>query len=149
MLILQWIAQTYETTHSVHCIYHINENLPKNVKSKLGDQYENFIQSFFSYCNSLCEELFYERWSKLIEKYPSIKDYLMRALYPSRQAWAHIFTSKIFTAGVQTTSRVEGYNNIIKRELASNSTLCNLTSTLDARLESESQWNRFFEYHTL
>jgi hypothetical protein len=143
------IAQIYETTYSVHCIYHISENLPKNVKSKLGDQYENFVQSFFSCRNSLSEELFYGRWSKLIEKYPSIKDYLMRALYPSRQAWARAFTSKIFTAGIQTTSRVEGYNNIIKRELSANSTLCNLADTLDARFEHEVQWNRFFEYRTL
>ena len=73
----------------------------------------------------------------------------MRTLYPSRQAWARVYTSKIFTAGVQTTSRVEGYNNIIKRELASNSTLCNLANVLDARLENEVKWNRFFEYHTL
>ena len=57
--------------------------------------------------------------------------------------------SRIFTAGIQTTSRVEGYNNIIKRELTSNGTLCNLASALDARLESEVKWNRFFEYHTL
>jgi hypothetical protein len=42
-----------------------------------------------------------------MEKYPSIKDYLMRAFYPSHQAWARTFTSKIFTAGIQTTSRVE------------------------------------------
>ena len=73
----------------------------------------------------------------------------MRALYPSRQAWARAFTSKIFTAGIQTTSRVEGYNNIIKRELASNSTLYDLANVLDARLKNEAQWNRFFEYRTL
>ena len=73
----------------------------------------------------------------------------MRALYSSRQAWAHIFTSKIFTAGVQTTSRIEGYNNIIKRELSSSNTLCDLANVLDTRLEREVQWNRFFEYHTL
>ena len=80
------ITQIYETTYPIHCIFHISKNLLKNVKSKLSDQYENFVQSFFSCRNSLCEELFYERWSKLIEKYPSVKDYLMRALYPSRQA---------------------------------------------------------------
>jgi hypothetical protein len=143
------ITQIYETTYPIHCIFHISENLPKNVKSKLGDQYEKFVQSFFSCRNSLCEELFYERWSKLIEKYPSIKDYLMRALYPSRQAWARAFTSKIFTAGIQTTSRVENYNNVIKRELSANSTLCDLADALDARFEHEVQWNRFFEYQTL
>ena len=73
----------------------------------------------------------------------------MRALYPSRQAWARAFTSKIFTAGIQTTSRVEGYNNVIKRELAANSTLCDLASILDARLGNEAQWSQFFEYRTL
>ncbi len=73
----------------------------------------------------------------------------MRALYPSRQAWARAFTSKIFTAGIQTTSRVESYNNIIKRELSATSTLCDLASVLDVRFEREVQWNRFFEYRTL
>ena len=133
------IVQVYETTYSIHCIFHIGENLPKNTKSKLSDQYERFIHDFYQCRNSLCEELFYERWSSLTEKYPSVKDYLMRALYPSRQAWARAFTSKIFTAGIQTTSRVEGYNNVIKRELIASSTLCDLTSILDVRLENEMQ----------
>ena len=73
----------------------------------------------------------------------------MRALYPSRQAWARAFTSKTFTAGIQTTSRVEGLNNIIKRMLTANSTLCDLVSALDSRLQAEAEWNRFFEYRTL
>lgn len=143
------IGQIYESTHQVHCIFHISENLPKNLKSKLCDQYESFLHDFYLCRNSVSEELFYERWSNLIEKYSSTKDYLMRALYPNRQAWARAFTSKIFTAGIQTTSRVEGLNNIIKRELKTNSTLCDLISVLNTRLENEVQWNRFFEYRTL
>jgi len=73
----------------------------------------------------------------------------MRALYPSRQAWARAFTSRIFTAGIQTTSRVESHNNVIKRELSVNGTLCDLADVLDARFEHEVQWNHFFEYRTL
>ena len=73
----------------------------------------------------------------------------MRTLFPSRKSWARAFTSSMFTMGMQTTSRVEGYNNIIKRELAACSTLCDLESVLDARLKNEAQWNRFFEYRTL
>ena len=42
------IVQIYEATHSIHCIFHISKNLLKNIKSKLSDQYENFVQSFFS-----------------------------------------------------------------------------------------------------
>ncbi|PKK55636.1 hypothetical protein RhiirC2_801889 [Rhizophagus irregularis] len=68
---------------------------------------------------------------------PSMKDYLTRTLYSSRRVWACAFTSRIFTAGVQTTFHVEGYNNIIKRELKSNGILYNLASVIDARLESE------------
>ena len=40
------IKQVYETTYPVHCIYHIGENLPKNTKSKLSDQYENLFVTF-------------------------------------------------------------------------------------------------------
>ena len=63
----------------------------------------------------------------------------MRALYPSRQAWARAFISKIFTAGIQTTSRVEGLNSIIKRLLTSSSSLCSFIDALDARLQDEAQ----------
>ncbi|CAG8668959.1 2853_t:CDS:2, partial [Ambispora gerdemannii] len=119
------IGQIYEATYQVHCIFHISENLPKNLKSKLYNQYESFIYDFYQ-CH-----------------------YLMRVLFPSRQAWARAFTSKIFTAGIQTTSRVEGFNNIIKRVLAANSTLCDLADALDARLEDEAKWNQFFEYRTM
>lgn len=59
----------------------------------------------------------------------------MQALFPNQKSWAHTFTSSVFTAGIQTTSRVEGYNNFIKRELAACSTLCDLESVLDARLK--------------
>ena len=80
---------------------------------------------------------------KLIEKYPNANHYLMRVLFSSQKLWARAFTLSIFTAGMQTTSRVEGYNNIIKRELVACSTLCDLESVLDARLKNEAQWNRF------
>ena len=143
------IAQIYEATYPIHCIFHISENLPKNLKSKLHEQYESFVHDFFLCRNSLCQENFNERWSQLIENYSNVKDYLMRALYPSRQAWARAFTSKTFTARIQTTSRVEGLNNIIKRMLAANSTLCDLADVLDSRLQAEAERTRFFEYQTL
>jgi len=133
------IGQIYLTIYPIYCIFHISKNLPKNLKSKLCDQYNSFVCDFFICRNNVCEELFYQKWASLIEKYPSVKDYLMRALYSSRQAWSRIFTSKIFIAGIQTTSCVEGFNNIIKHELAANSTLYDLASVLDARLENEMQ----------
>jgi hypothetical protein len=41
------IVQIYETTYPIHCIFHISKNLPNNIKSKLSDQYEKFVQDFF------------------------------------------------------------------------------------------------------
>ena len=77
------VAQVYEMTYQIHCIFHISKNLPRNLKSKLHNQYESFVHDFFLCRNSLCEEDFYERWSQLTETYVNIKDYLMRALYSS------------------------------------------------------------------
>src|SRR5439155_285591 len=51
-------------------------------KSKLSNQYEDFVRDFYICRNSLCKDLFDQRWSKLIKKYPSVRDYLMRTLYP-------------------------------------------------------------------
>ncbi|RHZ58061.1 hypothetical protein Glove_376g2 [Diversispora epigaea] len=123
------IGQIYIITYQIHCIFHISENLPKNLKSKLCDQYENF--------------------SNLVEKYPSVKDYLMRVLYPNRQTWVRAFTSKIFTAGIQTTSCIEGLNNIIKRELQANSTLCDLAIGNDLFSEIDKIMSKYLTPHIL
>ncbi|PKY30079.1 hypothetical protein RhiirB3_446987 [Rhizophagus irregularis] len=65
------IEQIYKITYLIHCIFHISENLPKNTKSKLSDQYDDLVHDFYHCRNSLCEDLFYKRWSRLLEKYPS------------------------------------------------------------------------------
>ncbi len=54
------VAQVYEMTYQIHCIFHISENLPRNLKSKLHNQYESFVHDFFLCRNSLCEEDFYK-----------------------------------------------------------------------------------------
>ncbi|CAG8685695.1 8499_t:CDS:2 [Ambispora gerdemannii] len=53
------------------------------------------------------------------------------------------------TVGIQTISRVEGLNSIVKRLLTASSSLCDLVDALDARLQNEAQWNQFFEYQTM
>ncbi|CAG8732986.1 18796_t:CDS:2, partial [Racocetra fulgida] len=55
----------------------------------------------------------------------------------------------VFVTDANPVIDMEGYNNIIKCELHSNSSLYNLVKTLDSRLEKEAEWNRFFEYQTL
>lgn len=67
--------------------------------------------------NSLCVQLFEKWWNDLQKKYPMAKDYLLRALNYNCKSWARAYLHKIFTAGIESTARVEGYNWIIKKEL--------------------------------
>ncbi|GBC12130.2 protein FAR1-RELATED SEQUENCE 11-like [Rhizophagus irregularis DAOM 181602=DAOM 197198] len=54
----------------------------------------------------------------------------------------------ILQSNIESTSRVEGMNAIIKKTVRSNSTLCHLVDSLSERLTSELQWKRFYEYRS-
>ncbi|CAG8559136.1 24331_t:CDS:2 [Cetraspora pellucida] len=58
------------------------------------------------------------------------KDYILRTLDQKCKSWALAYLHKIFTAGIETTSRVEGYNWIIKQQLKANTTTLNTTYTV-------------------
>src|SRR6059058_1189653 len=61
------VVQIYDTAYPIHCIFHISENLPKNLKAKLGNEYDSFVQNFFLCRNSLCEELFIKDGQNLLK----------------------------------------------------------------------------------
>jgi hypothetical protein len=52
----------FPNTFHVHCIWHISQNLPKQLKGKLGSSFNDFMKDFYKTRNSLTEELFYERY---------------------------------------------------------------------------------------
>ncbi|CAB4431555.1 unnamed protein product [Rhizophagus irregularis] len=60
------------------------------------------------------------------------KDYLLCTLDQNCKSWAQAYLYKIFTAGIESTARVEGYNWIIKQQLKAKSTLCELANRLDS-----------------
>ncbi len=67
-------------THHFLCIFHIQENLRKNLTSKLGQDYKSFYKDFLHARNSLFEDDFYCHWTQLVEKYPLAQDYFNRTL---------------------------------------------------------------------
>ncbi|RHZ72158.1 hypothetical protein Glove_245g27 [Diversispora epigaea] len=140
------IPIVFPKTYPAHCIFHIAQNLPKNLKGKLGERWNDFIKQFYQCRNSLCKLLFKQRWNQLLNDFPTAKDYLLRTLDRRCKSWARAYLYKIFTAGIESTSRVEGYNWIIKQQLKANSTLCELVDRLDLRLKEEERWNQFYEY---
>ncbi|CAB5396430.1 unnamed protein product [Rhizophagus irregularis] len=74
------IPIVFPETYSAHCIFYIAQNLPKNLKAKLGEKWKDFIKQFYQCCNSLCEPLFKQRWNKLLNDYPMAKNYLLHTL---------------------------------------------------------------------
>ncbi|CAG8742905.1 22231_t:CDS:2, partial [Gigaspora rosea] len=101
---------------------------------------------------ALSHLLFELEYVKLIKDYPLVASYLEH-LYESKRSWAKCYTSSCFTAGIQSTSRVESVNRIIKRDLdgrcVSLSDLCaSITQLLkDRQIHKEEQMSHSLLYH--
>jgi hypothetical protein len=133
----------YKGCYAMHCVYHINQNLHKNLSGPLGENYSQFLSEFYNARNSLSQERFEHLFLELIKKYEQISNYLNR-LYKFKVYWAFCYTSTIFTAATQTTSRVEGLNAVLKRELInSNTSLVQLNKTIHRRHQEEEQQKEY------
>ncbi|CAG8709747.1 12795_t:CDS:2, partial [Racocetra persica] len=88
----------YINSYHVHCIWHMSQNLPKRLKTKLGSEnFKEFICDFWKAWNSLSIEVF----------------------------------DRIFTAGMQSISRVESINAIIHKAVASSSSMSDVVEALE------------------
>jgi hypothetical protein len=103
----------YRGCYTMHCIFHIGQNLYKKFTKLLGKKYSEFLGEFYNARNSLSQERFEQLFVKLIEKYEQAADYL-KILYKTKTYWALCFTSTIFTAAIQSTSRVKSMNAVLK-----------------------------------
>jgi hypothetical protein len=144
--LMKAIASKMPNTHHFHCIFHIQENLRKNLASKLGQDYNSFYKDFLHARNSLFEDDFRRRWTRLIENYPLAQDYLNRTLNTCYRSWARCYQLKDFTAGIQSTQRVEVMNRLIKEGSNGSSSLCNLHNQIQVLLDEEAKWARHNTY---
>ena len=136
-------AKIYQSCYAMHCIYHIGQNLYKKLSKLLGGKYSEFLKEFYNARNSLSQERFEQLFIQLVEKYEQAADYL-KNLYKSKTCWALCFTTTIFTASVQSTSRVEGMNGVLKREIFnSNTSLLQLGEILYHRHQEEEKQKEF------
>ena len=63
------VKEVFITTYPIYCAFHITQNLHKNLRKPLGDQYEKFLQDFYRCRNSLIQTTFQNHFAKLIEDY--------------------------------------------------------------------------------
>lgn len=138
---------TYKNATHIHCIWHIAQNLAKNLKNKLGMAgFKTFLNDFWKTRNSLCAEVFEQRFQTLMDKFPNCNDYLHNQMYLTRHSWARAFTNRIFTAGIQSTQRVESINAIVHKVVNSSSTMLEVVEALDSQMQKEETKKNFIAW---
>ncbi|CAB5382954.1 unnamed protein product [Rhizophagus irregularis] len=78
------IKSVFDTTVHFICIYHIDQNIQKKLKSVLGSNFTQFHKDFYQAQNSFNVEKFNFYWEKLKNNYPSAVSYLNRVLDQNR-----------------------------------------------------------------
>jgi len=137
------VMKVFPTSYPIHCAFHITQNLHKNLRKLLGEDYEKFLQDFYQCRNSLVQVIFHQRFTKLVEDYPKAKCYL-EGLYKSKEYWAHSFTNFKFTGGMIATSRVESVNACIKRLIFNSGiSLCELMNEIHRLLDEQDKKNQY------
>ena len=106
------INEIYPNAHHLLCIFHIDLNLRKKLKGKLGKHFEEFRRKFYTCRNSLCEELFEHRWTQLVNQYPDAAKYLSDTLYSTKESWGIPWVYKNFIAGAQSNNESNQSINI-------------------------------------
>ena len=142
------VQVTYPETRHLLCIYHLLENVKKKSKSKLrGDAAKDFIEDFYAMRNSYNQEQFDSKFQEMLSKYGPCRSYLENRLYPSRTYWARYSITKVFTAGIESTQRVESINGVIKKMVDRGTLLKELIEAIENELDKEAQYTRIKDYY--
>ena len=146
--IIAAVQVVYPQTRHLLCVYHLLENVKKKAKSKLrGELVSSFVTDFYTMRNSYSEEQFDKKYQEMLIKYEPCRPYLEKRIYPSRDSWARYCISKIFTAGIESTQRVESINGIIKKLVDRGTLLKELVTAIEREFDKESQYTRINDYY--
>ncbi len=119
------LAQVLPGVPRILCVYHISQNIKKNLAVKLGkEQWPVFRKAWSKLVKfNLTESLFEERWLQLLEAFPLAAPYLKTEQYGHRYMWSNVWTRQYTTFGARTTQRCESVNSALKLLIRRNSTL--------------------------
>jgi len=141
------ISLIYPNSAHCLCLFHIDLNLKKNLRSKLTTKvFHEFRKDFFQCRNTLAPAIFEVRWKNLKEKYSAASSYLNRQLDPLKTKWAVCYINIQFTAGANSTQRVESLNKKVHDSIKSSSSLLTLVKEIQQLLDNEVNYVRIQEY---
>lgn len=144
-------STTIPGTKVINCIWHIGcQNIPKNLKGALGGRWQAFISQFWRVRNSLTEAEFTAGWEALVQEFGDdnnkVQTYLAR-LEERRDRWAWPWVSSRFTAGMQSTQRVEKAHHYLKSLISRSDPLEDLFNTIQEKVLLD-QMNKDYSRYT-
>ncbi|CAB5380183.1 unnamed protein product [Rhizophagus irregularis] len=143
------ISTVFPEAHHMQCLFQLYQNLPKNLRSCLSSSlYQEFLKDFRAVQRSHCEKVFEQRSQNLVEKYAAGEIYISTVLLNRKHIWVRCFTSRHFTAGTQSTQRVESENALIKKAIQSSFSLLQVQEAIENRFEFESINTRYSIWKT-
>ncbi|CAG9325763.1 unnamed protein product [Blepharisma stoltei] len=101
--------------HIVFCFWHIKRNIINSLPGKI-DEWLNLQAEFYEVYNSRNDADFDCNWSLFIANHPELETNIVFSnLYENKECWARYSTRLMFTAGMSTTSRIEGMHANFKK----------------------------------
>ncbi|CAG8773346.1 23082_t:CDS:2, partial [Racocetra persica] len=113
------------------CIWHLEQNLIKNLTGKLSNRFLAFSKDFKVTMMQNTKEMFETSWNHLLIEYPEVESYMNEQWKPFTYMWAYCFTNKNTNYGIRTTQRSEASNAHLKRLLGYTIPLPELINALD------------------
>jgi hypothetical protein len=139
-----------ESTVLLNCIWHLgHQNLSRNLQGALGRDWDAFISAFWTARNSVTDQEFELRWKEDVEGFgankPSVQAYLGK-IFERREHWAWPWVGSRFTAGMQSTQRIESINSVVKRVVNSKSSLPSLFNSIENMLADQVRTSRYLHF---
>jgi len=149
-------ASKLKNTKIINCIWHIASlNLFKNFSKPFGIDFGNFKDRFWRARNALSIPEFEREWQSLTKEHvpPEMAGETLKrvtnnlaSLYARREKWAWPWISKYFTAGMQSTQRVEQTNAYVKERAGVHTTFTTLFLHIDDKLSRQKQSQGYAQY---
>lgn len=130
------VATVFPKARHLWCLWHIHQNLRKNLGTKLGSEFMHFQNDFKYVQQQISPTVFKELYNRLLEVWPQAKPYLDENLSKNTRFWAG-YRFDVFTTGAISTQRGEGLNRHVKHHLNLQSPLTKLYAEVLVREQKE------------
>jgi hypothetical protein len=141
----------FPDTPIINCVWHVANNFAKYMGTRMAseDSSNDHSSRFWLVRDVTTVQEFDDEWSKLVDQYGSgskiVKKHL-NDLYDRRFHWARPWTGTCFTAGAESTQRVEKSHHLIKLLLRKNTSLKGLLDAIERKFETEVQTSEHLDY---